>query len=442
MLTEGKVDFNRKNRSLGRQNIFYEKSPPPKQSHELKCPQCGCERLFRDGIRYLQNKKQVQRWLCRECNYRFSKKPKTKVKAKKQRIIPVLEKHLKTPRNGSSKRQDRDEFYNGRARYLLAEGNINLVKVDPEQINAQREGTQTQQNTTNDVNGKIVSFLWEMKKSDIKDSSLKTWNCILRQLAKHTDMTPDDVKEYLAKRAELSQATKRSYVAAYDKFLKHYGDNWDAPNYVVEDKIQYIPPEADIDALIAGSGRLLSTYLQFLKETAARGGEAAKTKWSDVDFERKIVHIRPEKHSRARILPISNKLVDMLNRLPRNSEKIFSTHESLRSNFHDARKTLIYKLQNPRLKDIHLHTFRHWKATMEYHKTKDILHVQQMLGHKSIECTLVYITIENALYKNTIDDYTVKVAKTIDETISLLEVGFEYVTGEYTDGGKILRKRK
>jgi hypothetical protein len=34
------------------------------------------------------------------------------------------------------------------------------------------------------------------------------------------------------------------------------------------------------------------------------------------------------------------------------------------------------------------------------------------------------------------------VAKNIGETIKLIEVGFEYVTGNYNDGGKIFLKRK
>jgi hypothetical protein len=45
---------------------------------------------------------------------------------------------------------------------------------------------------------------------------------------------------------------------------------------------------------------------------------------------------------------------------------------------------LAYQLQNPRLLREHFHTLRHWKATMEYHRTKDILHVMNVLGHKNI----------------------------------------------------------
>ncbi|MGC8999178.1 MAG: IS1/IS1595 family N-terminal zinc-binding domain-containing protein, partial [Candidatus Bathyarchaeia archaeon] len=43
----------------------------------LKCPQCGSKRLYRDGLRYLSDGSTVQRWLCRECTYRFTD-PKTK----------------------------------------------------------------------------------------------------------------------------------------------------------------------------------------------------------------------------------------------------------------------------------------------------------------------------------------------------------------------------
>jgi len=36
-----------------------------------------------------------------------------------------------------------------------------------------------------------------------------------------------------------------------------------------------------------------------------------------------------------------------------------------------------FKLKNPRLQRITFHTFRHFKATVEYDKPKDILHVME-----------------------------------------------------------------
>jgi hypothetical protein len=35
-----------------------------------------------------------------------------------------------------------------------------------------------------------------------------------------------------------------------------------------------------------------------------------------------------------------------------------------------------------------------------------------------------------------------RVAEGLEEACDLVEAGFEYVTGEYRDGGKIFRKRK
>lgn len=43
---------------------------------------------------------------------------------------------------------------------------------------------------------------------------------------------------------------------------------------------------------------------------------------------------------------------------------------------------------------------------MEFHKTKDILHVMRVLGHKNINNTLVYTQLVD--FKD--DDYTAKIA--------------------------------
>jgi len=86
---------------------------------------------------------------------------------------------------------------------------------------------------------------------------------------------------------------------------------------------------------------------------------------------------------------------------------------------------------------ITFHTFRHWKATMEYYKIKDILYVMRLLGHKNIKNTLIYTQLVD--FKNE-DDYVCKVASTNDEIKSLIEAGFEYVCAH--NGAKFFRKRK
>jgi hypothetical protein len=48
--------------------------------------------------------------------------------------------------------------------------------------------------------------------------------------------------------------------------------------------------------------------------------------------------------------------------------------------------------------------------------------------------------MEQAMFATKSDEYTVKVAETLEEATKLLEVGFQYVTE--MDGIKLFRKRK
>jgi integrase len=131
----------------------------------------------------------------------------------------------------------------------------------------------------------------------------------------------------------------------------------------------------------------------------------------------------------------------MIHDLPRRTEYVFQIVEgnclkTFSRYFFHRRKIVAEKTKNPRILRINFKSLRHFKATMEYQRTKDILHVKELLGHKNIKNTLVYTHLVN--FKT--DEYVVKVAKTLDSACQLLEAGFEYVT-DY-EGKKIFRKRK
>jgi len=212
---------------------------------------------------------------------------------------------------------------------------------------------------------------------------------------------------------------------------------WEPPIYRKVKKILFIPTEVEIDQLIAGCNKRMATFLQLLKETSVRCGEACTLRWVDVDFVRKSINVIPEKRSNPRILGMSNKMVDMLNQLPKHSRKVFNANaDAMRKSFQLQRKRITAKLRNPRLLQITFHTFRHWKATMEYHKTRDILHVMQMLGHRNIKNTLIYTQLVD--FHD--DEFVARVAHSEKEVCQLIEAGFEYVCEH--NGNKIFRKRK
>ena len=58
------------------------------------------------------------------------------------------------------------------------------------------------------------------------------------------------------------------------------------------------------------------------------------------------------------------------------------------------------------------------------------------------QSTMIYVNLEAAIFTDRNDEFHVAVAKNVEEASKLVKVGFEYVTGEYVDGGKIFRKRK
>jgi len=73
---------------------------------------------------------------------------------------------------------------------------------------------------------------------------------------------------------------------------------------------------------------------------------------------------------------------------------------------------------------------------MEYHKTRDILHVMSLLGHRNIENILIYTQLIS--YES--DEYHSAVAKSVDEARKLVEEGFDYVCQK--DDLMLFRKRK
>ena len=492
-LNSGKLDLS------GRDPV----ARSPRQS-TFTCPECGSSRVWKDGLRYPRGDEgpSIQRFLCRSCGFRFSEStaqsdvkinispkpfkmlnpgtdPAERAVVKRDSTfkpslndfalsgsedvgshyaqpIPILEKELNKPfpynrecrvcdeRNGSQKEHgspvQMKHHGSGRAGVLETTGMENLAEVT-RQKQPTREGTAQ----AADIKGKIVEFAFHLKKQGRAQGTIKTYLSILSSLITSGAnlFNPETVKTVLALNETWNNNTKNTKAIVYNTFADFLSLKWDKPKYKAQRKLPFIPTEQEIDSLIAASPKKTATILQLLKETAARIGEACKLEWIDLNEKAMTITINcPEKNSNPRICKVSPKLVGMLNALPRKSERIFhkTNGKTAQLCLSRARRKAAMKLQNPRINHITHHTLRHWKATMSYHETKDILHVQQLLGHKKLDSTLIYVNLESAIFQTENDNFHVKTATAPEEITKLLEVGFEYVCQK--DGLIFLRKRK
>jgi integrase len=287
----------------------------------------------------------------------------------------------------------------------------------------------------------IINYAWQMKKNGRAEITIQTTIAHLTRLNKLCNIyEPEQVKTTIAIQTWKNNS-KRNLAQIYNGYLKYINKTWEQPKYTHESGLPFIPTEQELDTLIAHGKTRTATLLQMLKETGARIGEMKTLQWIHIDLERKTIYITAEKGSNSRILPISTKLIAMLNQIPHDNQRVFptSTH-GLQVTIDKLKRRASKKLNNPRLLQIHPHTFRHWKGTTEYHKTKDIIHVKTVLGHKNITSTMIYINLENALFLNQSDEWISKIAHNEQELCQLIDTGFEYVTD--INGNKAFRKRK
>jgi len=277
-----------------------------------------------------------------------------------------------------------------------------------------------------------------MQKEGYAKLTIVSHSSILRYLAKHCDLKdPESIRLFLSEKT-VSLARKERIANAYLKYAKSRNIHFDKPRYQAEDKLPFIPLQNEIESILEYSKNLRhSTYLRLVYESGMRAGEASRLQFKDFDFERNTVRIIPEKRGRAREVKLSNKLSAMLMHVFGAYPKApLPNATAARKHLERTRRQLAKLSCNPRLVGIHLHTLRHFRATILYHQTKDLLYVKEFLGHRSLNNTLRYTHLVD--WQS--DEFICKAARNVEEASKLIESGFEFVTE--VENMKLFRKRK
>jgi integrase/recombinase XerD len=222
------------------------------------------------------------------------------------------------------------------------------------------------------------------------------------------DITEEELNEYLAALASNAKTPSRSSFKHAVYGLRYYfrliGQNKRAivlPSLKEEIKLPVILNRSELRELFKAPTLLKHRIvLTLIYSAGLRSQEAINLKISDVDFERKTIHIRQSKYKKDRMVPLSAYMAKGL-------RKYFSVEHPYTWIFNgkeaDGRysvKGLSWVMRQALkktgiTKDVSLHSLRHSYATHLLEDGVNILTIKELLGHANIDTTMIYLHMAN-----------------------------------------------
>ncbi len=153
--------------------------------------------------------------------------------------------------------------------------------------------------------------------------------------------------------------------------------------------------EAECKRLLAESSKEYYPIFFTFLNTGMRRAELVNLEWTDVNFEDRIIRIRRKPFwmpkTGEREIPINDELVLVLKRLPKRGNFVFTDKAGKQLNADTVRKELVViakKAGVPSLTEIH--ALRHTFASQLNKQGVDLPSIQKLMGHNSIETTMIY----------------------------------------------------
>lgn len=163
-----------------------------------------------------------------------------------------------------------------------------------------------------------------------------------------------------------------------------------------EKKLPRILSTQQIALLLRSCDLYSKALFSVIYDCGLRSFEACNLKWNDISFDRCQVHIKKGKGGKDRIVPISPKTLQVLQVYRRHYPSInlvfksFGADKPINNGY--IRKLLKHALQKTGLNtEYTIHSLRHSFATHLLEAGEDIQTVQQRLGHKSVQTTMIYL---------------------------------------------------
>ncbi len=248
----------------------------------------------------------------------------------------------------------------------------------------------------------------------LRGQSMSTLNNYIRRIALFVihfeklpeQIDPEEINEYLAALARDPRSPSRSSFKHMVYGLRYYyrllGMNKNAialPSLKKESKLPVILNEQELKELFAAPKLLKQRVaLTLIYSSGLRGQEVVNLKISDIDFQRKTIHIRQSKYKKDRIVPLAESMaVGLKKYLSAENPHIWlfngkeaDSRYSVRGLSWVMRETL---KKTSITKDVSLHSLRHSYATHLLEQGINIVTLKDLLGHVDITTTMIYLHV-------------------------------------------------
>ena len=154
-------------------------------------------------------------------------------------------------------------------------------------------------------------------------------------------------------------------------------------------KVRFLTKDEE-DRLYKALPEFLKSIVTTALQTGMRKGEILNLKWSNIDFEYGFIELLKTKSGKARKIPISDKLKQVLNKQDKNNQYVFMNPETGLP-YVDIKKSFNKAMEKAGIKNFRFHDLRHTVATRLVEKGIDLLVVMDILGHSKIETTMRYL---------------------------------------------------
>lgn len=204
-------------------------------------------------------------------------------------------------------------------------------------------------------------------------------------------------KDYLRQTRKLKNSSINRYLEIMSKMFNLGIDNGlltqnpvTKVKKLLEDnhKIRFLTIEEE-DRLYKALPDFLKPIVTVALQTGMRKGEILNLQWSNIDFEYGFIELLKTKSGKARKIPISDKLWQVLNKQNRKNKYVFINPETGLP-YVDIKKSFNKAREEAGIRDFRFHDLRHTVATRLVEKGIDLLVVMDILGHTNIETTMRY----------------------------------------------------